>query len=77
MPDLSTLSPSLMIQGTFAVCLAAYFLGCGLGTLHRILIERRDARTIRSIQQGIARYDATMLATCEFQPARTGQTQGE
>ncbi|WP_331373805.1 hypothetical protein [Sinorhizobium chiapasense] len=73
--DPTQLPPSLIIQGTFAICLAIYFLGCGIGTLHRLIEERRSEKMVRDIIADIDRCDAAVAALIKFREAQSGHNQ--
>lgn len=65
---------ALALQAGFAVALGAYLLGCGLGTLHRLIIERRTEKMVRDIQADIERCDAAVVALIKIREAQSGQT---
>ncbi|MBD9539954.1 hypothetical protein IB276_10875 [Ensifer sp. ENS04] len=68
---------ALALQAGFAVAIGAYLLGCGLGTLHRLIIERRTDKIVRAIIADIERRDAGVAALINFRNAQSGQIQGE
>lgn|GEM_PF-4280266 len=68
MPD------ALVMQAAFAITVAAYLIGCGLGTIHRLIEERRTEKMVRDIIADIERCDAAAAALIKFREAQSGQT---